>query len=251
MIYACGKCNFNVNSKSIWCDNCDKWYHLECTSLSNKIFIQLSKSDAKWYCTTCNTCKQCKKQIIGESICCDSCKNWYDIKCTKINKISDFTLFSETKKDWQCNTCTREVFPFNSLDNKIFRAILDVPKPYKTNKKIQELINKPNLPKLNFAEYEPSKYDFYSDIEKNTSLDIHSKYYDTNDFNEMTKDLNPKISVSLLHTNISTLTGNGGKLECTLKSLNFEFDIIAVTETWNCTTNNHLFTPVRLENYKQ
>ena len=84
MIYACGKCNFNVNSKC--CDNCDKWYHLECTSLSNKIFIQLSKSDAKWYCTICNTCKQCKKQIIGESICCDSCKNWYDIKCTKIKK---------------------------------------------------------------------------------------------------------------------------------------------------------------------
>ena len=62
------------------------------------------------------------------------------------------------------------------------------------------MINKPNLPKLNFAEYEPSKYDFYSDIEKNTSLDIHSKYYDTNDFNEMTKDLNPKKSFSLLHT---------------------------------------------------
>ena len=24
-----------------------------------------------------------------------------------------------------------------------------------------------------------------------------------------------------------------------------------MTETWNCTTNNHLFTPVRLENYKE
>ena len=57
-----------LNSKSICCDNCDKWYHLGCTSLSNKIFIQLSKSDEKWYCTTCNTCKQCKKQIIGESM---------------------------------------------------------------------------------------------------------------------------------------------------------------------------------------
>ena len=92
----------------------------------------------------------------------------------------------------------------------------------------------------------PSKYDFYSDIDKNTSLDIHSKYYDTNDFNEMTKDLNLEKSFSLLHTNISSLTGNGGKLEYTLKNLNFKFDIIAVTETWNCITNKHVFTPVRL-----
>ena len=49
---------------------------------------------------------------------------------------------------------------------------------------------------------------------------MNSKYYDTNDFNEMTKDLNPEKSFSLLDTNISSLTGNGGKLENNVK-INF------------------------------
>ena len=55
---------------------------------------------------------------------------------------------------------------------------------------------------------------------------------------------------SLLHTNISSLTGIGEKLEYTLKNLNLQFDIVAVTETWECISNNHMFTPIKLENYK-
>ena len=40
----------------------------------------------------------------------------------------------------------------------------------------------------------------------------------TNDFNGMTKTLNPGRKSSLLHTNISSLTGNGEKLDYTLKT---------------------------------
>ena len=39
------------------------------------------------------------------------------------------------------------------------------------------------------------------------------------DFNEMTKTLDPEKKFSLLHTNINSLTGNGGKLKYILENL--------------------------------
>ena len=65
----------------------------------------------------------------------------------------------------------------------------------------------------------------------------------------MTKDTVPEKTFSLLHTNISSLTGNGDKLEYTLNQLEFKFDIIAITESWECKTNEHMFNPIILTEY--
>ena len=124
------------------------------------------------------------------------------------------------------------VFPFHNID-KEFEALNGPPDTQMTQKnkqklKVSELEEK--LPKVNFAEYKMDKYDFFSSIDENTDLDITSKYYDTQDFNEMIKTVYQNENFSLLHTNISSLTGNGEKLEYTFKNL--KFDIIAVTETW-------------------
>ena len=75
------------------------------------------------------------------------------------------------------------------------------------------------LPQLNFAEYKQDKYDFYSDIDESTNLNINFKFYDTTDFNEMTKTLDPEKKFSLILTNLSSLPGNGEKLEYTLENL--------------------------------
>ena len=53
-------------------------------------------------------------------------------------------------------------------------------------------------------------------------------------FNNLTKTIDTKNKFSLLHTNISSLTGNGEKLETQVNSIDIKFDVIAVTETWNC-----------------
>ena len=39
-----------------------------------------------------------KKIIIGESLCCDSCNNWYDIKCSKIRNKHELQTLAETKR---------------------------------------------------------------------------------------------------------------------------------------------------------
>ena len=133
-------------------------------------------------------------------------------------------------------------------------ALLDCSKTQNVKKKTKNLeLNElqENQPKLNFANHKSDKFDFYSSIDENTNLDINSKYYDTQDFNEMIKTLSLEKKVSLLHTNISSLRGNGEKLEYTLENLNLKFDIIAVTETWECKTNKHMFTPITLIDYKE
>ena len=157
--------------------------------------------------------------INGKSICCDNCKNWFDIKCSKIGNGDEFEALSLSKNERQCKICTKEIFPFRNLDNKRIKALLGTQGTRHLTKNKKNTHNlKPNepqvaLPKLNFAEYKRDKYDFYSDIDGNTNLNINFKFYDTTDFNEMTKALDPEKKFSLLHTNIFSLIGNGEKLE--------------------------------------
>ena len=55
----------------------------------------------------------------------------------------------------------------------------------------------------------------------------------------------------MFHTNISSLSANFEKLELLLYELNFKFDIIVLTETWNSETRKHLFNPGLLLGYLQ
>ena len=126
--------------------------------------------------------------INGKSICCDNCKKWFDIKCSKIGNGDEFEALSLSKNEWQCKICTKD----NNLDNKIIKALLGTQGTQNIKIKTHTHNIKPNepqvaLPKLNFAENKRDKYDFYSDIDENTNLNINFKFYDTTDFNEMIK----------------------------------------------------------------
>ena len=58
-----------------------------------------------------------------------------------------------------------------------------------------------------------------------------------------------KNSFSVFHTNISSLQFNGDNLETLLASLEFKFDIVAVTETWNPGYKEETFQPPILTGY--
>ena len=55
---------------------------------------------------------------------------------------------------------------------------------------------------------------------------------------------------SLLHTNICSLQGNFEKLEMLLRDLEYQFDVIALTETWN-NDNNPSFRAGVLPGYQK
>ena len=65
----------------------------------------------------------------------------------------------------------------------------------------------------------------------------------------MIQPINQKIDFSKIHTNIQSINCNGEKLECLLNSMNGKFDIIALSETWHCEKNKHLFNPIKLDDY--
>jgi hypothetical protein len=79
------------------------------------------------------------------------------------------------------------------------------------------------------------------------SLEPDFKYYDTHDFHSLKDKLvNP---FSVLHTNICSLQSNGDNLIDLLSDLEFKFDIVAVTETWNPEEKKHKFSAPIIEGY--
>ena len=75
------------------------------------------------------------------------------------------------------------------------------------------------------------------------------KYYTTHEFHIIVKNTDSKHCFSLLHIDISSLAGNFEKLECLINALDYRFDIISCTETWNPDEKKHLFIPGILDGY--
>ena len=87
--------------------------------------------------------------------------------------------------------------------------------------------------------------------EKYLSSNVNFKYYDIHDFHKLNIALNPSKQkcISLFHTNICLLQANIDNLEHLLYDLDFDFDIIALSETWNPENRKHRFSPKIMENY--
>ncbi len=70
---------------------------------------------------------KCEKTV-GEnqnSIFCDACNTWLHLKCSGLNKI-EFNILSESPDtDWFCKHCFKNIFPFQNLDDKKFRKLIE------------------------------------------------------------------------------------------------------------------------------
>ena len=53
--FPCSICSKSVksNQKALLCDNCCKWTHLKCTSLTVTDYIALSNDPSSWFCVRC------------------------------------------------------------------------------------------------------------------------------------------------------------------------------------------------------
>jgi hypothetical protein len=91
--------------------------------------------------------------------------------------------------------------------------------------------------------------DFDHNFDAHHSLKPNFKYYETHEFHVL-KDKNSSSSFSLLHSNICSLQYNADNLQNLLTNLEFNFDVIALTETWNPDYKEHTFQPPILDGYK-
>ena len=84
------------------------------------------------------------------------------------------------------------------------------------------------------------------------TLDVNSRcnYYTNHEFHKLGTELDKKKKpFSILHSNIESLMHNFDALDSLCANLNYPFDTVAVTETWNSAINKDKFIPKRLENY--
>ena len=94
----------------------------------------------------------------------------------------------------------------------------------------------------------PTELHSETDPDNNIPLNADFGYYDVHEFHKKVK-LVPKKNFSLFHTNIQSLNCNFGKLEYLLYSLDFNFDLIYLTETWNPKFKTN-FSPGVLSGYQ-
>ena len=104
---------------------------------------------------------------------------------------------------------------------------------------------------LNFNELSFNEHNKHFDFDPDEGLVSANnfQYYSTHAFHKLIRTTHINQSFSLMHTNIRSLTANFEKLENLLADLDFHFDVIACTETWNPDDKKHLFTPGILDGY--
>ena len=66
------------------------------------------------------------------SIYCDKCNLWVNIKCNNL-KFIDYLYLNENDELWFCLNCNTELFPFGTLNNNIFNQYINSRNPQNKN----------------------------------------------------------------------------------------------------------------------
>ena len=101
------------------------------------------------------------------------------------------------------------------------------------------------------------RYDYYLDNDKygtdaDNLINVNSDYYSVHDFHKLIRknqNRNASKIFSVCHTNIESLMYNYDSLHDLLLELEADFDIVAVSETWNPIQKEHNFRAGVLNGY--
>ena len=276
----CGKCDIFVRNEQngVCCDYCHEWYHLKCSSLTKSEFSVIKS--ALWMCKKCysNTfpftnmietafynqiplinpkikgikfhkfdscCSVCTKKVHNHqsSYPCNMCKSLIHKKCT-----------SHNNSDWMCANCATNL-PFNDTDAFDLLPYITFNSNYDCACKHKNQVSSQDNLVQEYTDILKSVPNFFSengDLDEDTTTQpIDFKFYDIHDFHKRKANLtlNENNNLSILHTNIQSLNCNFDKLEILINSLDYHFDILALTETWNG-LNRKNFSPGVLNDYQ-
>ena len=152
---------------------------------------------------------------------------------------------------WECKHCLSSKFPFSNVNDSEFEKL-----------SFNSLFSCSCLKSTNFNTIRFKRFDFnsispgknvgpdpfnYSD--KFYNLEPNFNYSDIHEFHKIKQKLPKKGNCfSLLHTNIQSLNHNFEQLEILINSLEYQFDIIALSEVW-CPDDKLTFNPGILQGY--
>ena len=187
-------------------------------------------------------CAACNKNISEncDSIECDTCSKWIHKKCNKLSN-ADFKRLQEEgdSAPFSCIVCINDAIPFSSISNTEFHQIATKGNlPDQTNNAgnqnypISPLIES-HIKQLNTYLNQNITQQNDADLDDNDNLSpINCNYFDYDEFNKAS--FNSNKSFSIFHLNIHSITHHIDELKellSVLESGNFEFDILAITES--------------------
>ena len=164
-------------------------------------------------------CKICSKSVAKthKAVCCDLCNIWVHIKCNKINAATYNMLLNDETK-WFCIECSKDIFPFSSLNDVEFFSTTQGKKiKFLTKTKLRPANEEILINKLN-------------DAMNSSDLSNPNTYYNIDNFNQSFKS-NTMNGFNLLHLNISSLPYHREQFHTFLSDIDIDFDIIGITET--------------------
>ena len=254
--YQCNNETFPLNTVSVKQLHSLSFNSLECESKShpNKLrTLNTTKTDQK-IPDFSKICKVCTKTIgkPDSALPCPSCHHLIHQKCSGL-KAAEINQLKYMLNVWECSCCRFDKFPFSGADD-VELHMDSFNSNWSCSCKVRNQSYVPStdkdLYKLNLSNSDPDDEidDFDYNFNAHHSLKPNFRYYETHEFHIL-KDKNTS-SFSLLHSNISSLQFNADNLHNLLSNLEFKFDIIALTETWNPDYNDHTFQPPILDGYK-
>ena len=175
---------------------------------------------AKFPCSICD--KNCNKN--QDATYCTSCSQWVHRKCNCTSK-TEYKKLSDEPDDvpFRCMLCVMkensEIFPHFFLDKSQLLELngIDLPSQLTFLESYDiksRLMNMPNL------------HDF--DMDENLIHKVNSHYYDIIDFSRIKKYPH---QFSIFHVNLRSLSAHIDELHQLLNTLNFNFDVIGISET--------------------
>ena len=152
-------------------------------------------------------------------------------------------------------------YPFTDIDTKVLSDLTFNSNTLTSEKKFQPEISVDEKLKLmlSYSKQSPwyayshpndNEYDYFTDeLGEPMSLRPNFDYYDIDEFKKVKTLWNKSKSLGIFHTNICSLQANVENLEDLLHDLDYPFDVIALSETWNPTDKLDTFSPKKLDGY--
>ncbi len=182
-----------------------------------------------------NPCNVCRHGVHSchKSMFCASHKGQVHLKCTS------FTKQDLNNTNWFCTECMSNLFPFNWIEdeqdflNNILNLSYCAPTDSFTMNNLRRL-NLLNRIKPVAKEIDPDSQLGYE------YLSINDSYFSSQEFNECIIDNEFSSNLSILHLNIRSLNRNLSNLLLFLDSLKGTLLVIALSETWENSSNTDL-----------
>ena len=177
------------------------------------------------------TCQVCNKKVqsFSHNKQCSNCLVKYHTKCINLNKDEALTEF------WYCPYCVQTIFPYNHFDDDddfysaVIEGMLDCSfRLHEINSKIFTPFEINDTVDTPFSDIDP-EYQYYANLHHNNNLNCD--YYFEDKF-RCKLDKKDESRLSSFHLNVKSIPKHYDEMELYLKSLDFKFSLIGLTETW-------------------